>query len=413
MNTCFYKFFIRIHSQTWAVTTFIFIFYCLIMPPLGHTYDMSCWADWASFIFQNGLTKVYESGTNYLPGHLYEIWIYSLFFKSTDEVVTNIYLLKYFSLSFDLIAVLTVCSLTKSKSFQPIIAIALFLNPAFVHNSVFWGQMDSVFSFFVFLSLLLIYYRKFFGGSLTYLIALNFKLQAILFAPLIFLLLISKVEIKYKLKDFLIGFFVLLVIQFLILAPFILSSGFHKIIGVVKSLGGESGYISLNAGNFWQLIIKGNLRWTGDWLEFSGLPLKTWGLILFTLFSFFTFFPLIRHITKKSTPDKNHVELPELFLMAALTIILFFYFNTQMHERYSYPAFLFLAAYGVVAHRWLPYLLFSFAYFLNNEPALQSINKFNLNDLAFSFQFISIIYFTLIVTLFFLLYFRKISSINF
>ncbi len=67
-----------------------------------------------------------------------------------------------------------------------------------------------------------------------------------------------------------------------------------------------------------------------------------------------------------------------VWLTSATVAVLFFYVNTQMHERYSYPAMILYFGYGFLSNRYLLYFLSSFAYFLNVDAILQAfkINPF-------------------------------------
>jgi hypothetical protein len=57
-------------------------------------------------------------------------------------------------------------------------------------------------------------------------------------------------------------------------------------------------------------------------------------------------------------------------LSAAVISLSFFFFNTQMHERYSHPAMIFLFFYAAFSKQFGPYILVSIAYLLNMERIL-------------------------------------------
>ncbi len=155
------------------------------MPHTGHIYDMSCWANWANFISQNGLQNVYSSDANYLPLHLYELKMYTLFFSDYTSILSNIYKLKFITLLFDVGGALVVASFVENKWKQSLTVAILLLNPAFIHNSYFWGQFDSVFTFFILLLLISVLRNRIFYSFLFFIIALNFKFQAIVFLPVL------------------------------------------------------------------------------------------------------------------------------------------------------------------------------------------------------------------------------------
>lgn len=91
-------------------------------------------------------------------------------------------------------------------------------------------------------------------------------------------------------------------------------------------------------------------------------------------------------------------------LIASLIPLLFFYFNTQMHERYSHPAFIFLILYAVIQNKPLPSIIGCLAYLLNLDAVLKSIVFQNYGVFIFSREFISALYLITIIWLYILLY---------
>ena len=54
-----------------------------------------------------------------------------------------------------------------------------------------------------------------------------------------------------------------------------------------------------------------------------------------------------------------------LFLSTGLLCLFFFYFNSQMHERYAHPIIIFFFFYGVASGNYKLYILASIPYFLS------------------------------------------------
>jgi len=397
----------KIGLSVYFLSFFILILFFIVMPQGGLSYDMECWRDWALHIHEHGLKNAYNSSINYLPGHLYEIKLFTLLFNTKDQIIWNIYYLKHFTFLFDIAGALLICSLTPDIKFQKIILLVLLLNPAFIHNTVAWGQFDSVFSCLILASFLSLFQKKFLLGAVLFLLSLNFKLQALIFFPALLLLAIHLSELKINWKYFFIGLLLLALIQTIILSPFIFSSSVHKVVATLKALGGEFNYLSLKAANFWHLVQKGDLRWTSDANKFLGITYKNWGLILFSVTLLITLLPIIKGIYQNFFQISSNIPVERMLIVLALSNILFFYFNTQMHERYSYPAFLFIAAYAVISQRWWLYVFFSLAYFLNNEKVLQSLKIINYNSSVYDFRFISLLFLGIITTLFLILFFDK------
>jgi hypothetical protein len=120
---------------------------------------------------------------------------------------------------------------------------------------------------------------------------------------------------------------------------------------------------------------------------------------------FLIVFPLLKkyfeHYVKGMRLD---FPLEKVFLLSALTASVFFYFNTQMHERYFHPALVSLAAYTFLTSNYFPFVLGSIAYFLNMERILQSLALTNYRTLIFHPVFIAVLFACLIIYLFYRLY---------
>lgn len=395
----------KLARSTLFLSFFIFVFYAIIIPQKGDYGDTAGWAEWATFILNHGLKNVYDSGTNYLPGHLYELKLFTLFFNSETSIVENINCLKLFTLLFDITGALLVCTLVNESSKQNLVLLVIMLNPAYIHNTILWGQFDSVFSTLCFASFLAAYKKRFLLSSVLYLISLNFKLQAIIFLPALFLFLIYQSELKINRIKFLKGVLMVVVVQLIILLPFILNSRVSEIPRTLKSLSGEFGQISLNAANIWQLLIGGgNLRWMSDKIEFWAIPLKRWGLLLTATGFLIALFPMIKAIVNKWRENPDNLSFLQLTIMFGLSVLVFFFFNTQMHERYTFPAFLFIASIALLTEKWWLYGLFSIAYFLNNESCLQSFKEYDYKSFIFDLRFSSALFMMTILFLLFYLY---------
>lgn len=88
--------------------------------------------------------------------------------------------------------------------------------------------------------------------------------------------------------------------------------------------------------------------------------------MFFTL-SAITFLPLIiktlHKIFNKESLDQNYYA--QLWLTAATIAIVFFFVNTQMHERYSFPAIPMYFAYALLSNRYSIFALTSIAHLMN------------------------------------------------
>ena len=81
-----------------------------------------------------------------------------------------------------------------------------------------------------------------------------------------------------------------------------------------------------------------------------------------------------------------------------------------MHERYSHPALLFVAAYALWSKRFIPYILVSITILLNIESVFKYFNINNYRTLIWSPDFIACLYRCCIVVLYFELYRKEIPE---
>jgi hypothetical protein len=161
----------------------------------------------------------------------------------------------------------------------------------------------------------------------------------------------------------------------------------------------------MNAYNFWALLVDSKNFFDSDALDFWGLSYKSWGLMLFLSTSFMALIiPLIRVYKKLIHGKSTTISLNEILLLGALIPLLFFFFNTQMHERYSHPAFIFITVYSLLNRKIHLLIISSIAYFLNLEDVLQAFNTQNYSTLIYTPFFIATLYLLTIVLLFIELY---------
>ena len=256
--------------------------------------------------------------------------------------------------------------------------------------------MDSVHSAFVVLSLIFVLKEQPLISLCFFVLALNTKLQSIIYLPVIGLLLLPHFIKSYHVLLKSLG--VILVTQLIILIPFILADSLGGLWKVVVGAEGRHPMVSMNAFNFWYYFFDTDINpaKVDDVTIFAlGISYKAWGRALFFIFSTIALLPLLKHCIKwiknKRLPDTTAYEL--VFLSAGLITIIFFYFNTQMHERYSHPAIILFFFYAVTSKRYLLYILCSLAYVFNMERVLKAWDFENyITTLIFNQDFIASIY---------------------
>lgn len=105
--------------------------------------------------------------------------------------------------------------------------------------------------------------------------------------------------------------------------------------------------------------------------------------------------------------------ITQLFLVNGLVALAFFFFNTQMHERYLQPSILFFGIAAVLRPKKimiLIYALVSLAFVLNLEKVIKYFNFPSYDTVQFSSRFIALIFLIVIVLGIYSLY--KISPVK-
>ena len=394
--------------QYFSVLFLSLLLFVIAISPFGFGYDIECWTRWSSYIFEHGFSNVYNSDTNYLPVYLYVLWAYSSVSGSIQDIVNNAYQLKLFSGFIDVVGLWLVYLWAEKKySFSTIFLFA-FLNAAFFYNTFIWGQVDGILATLAFASLYFGYNKKPILSCVFMIVLLNFKLQGIVFVPLWVVLFICNMYETKKIKPTLLAILVGLIVQILILLPFLLNNSTDKVWAVLTGYVDTFPVISANARNFWSLIFPESFAIFSEddsSIWFYGFTYKQIGYFLFFLTSGLALIifslPILKRIAAKSSsifPDKI-----SLMLAASIVSLCFFYFNTQIHERYSHPTFIFILAYTLLQKDFIPILLFSVANFLGHEKPLKAFKFENYETFIFDGHVISVFFLATLLYLFFVL----------
>jgi Gpi18-like mannosyltransferase len=384
---------------------YLLVFFALtgLKTKMGHYDDLQFWNYWASFNMLAGLGRAYDSGTDYLPLFHYFLYWFGCIKGSSQQISAQIYQIKVIPIAFEMISTIMLFRflVVRIKDVYKAFTLSLLYlcNLGIMYNCVVWGQVDGIFTTFIFLSFLAAYKEKQFASVLFLILAINMKLQAMVFFPLIGLMLLPQL-LKMKLPKVLLLFCMIPVVQTLILLPFILEGQATKVWDVITGSFGHYPYVSMNAYNSWNLFYPYDLTHTSDQITFLGITLKSYGLAAFFISSFF----VLKHLligNIDALKGKNYKpDLRLLLISATLIPMLFFYFNTQMHERYVHPAFIFLTLYAILYNRYWLLLSASLAYYMNLEDVLRYFETENYHTVMYSSPVISSLYLITIIGLF-------------
>ncbi|MDX2002520.1 MAG: hypothetical protein SFW35_08805 [Chitinophagales bacterium] len=396
-----------------AITVSILYFISLLvfLPTKYHGFDVQCWLGWTIDNYQKGLGHVYEGSTNYPPFIHYCFFLFSKFQGSVENIERNIVYIKVFPLFFDFLGAFALFFFLRRGKPDYDIPLFLLVNAAYLYNSYLWGQFDSIYTAFVLFSFLLALREKGTWSMIFYILALNMKIQAIIFLPLLSLVLLPQCLRKpLRITQYLLA---AVAMQVVILIPWIITGSVGKVWQV--AVGSVDFYpkVSMGALNIWELIISRTQLEGEDTQLLWGMTYKQFGLLNFCIASFFALFPLLlaslKVWRKQMTFNEDYQRL--FFLSAALIALVFYYFNTQMHERYCHPAMILFFAYcWYIRNYWL-YILFSIAYFLSLEKAGKLLYLPNYNTMIFKGWFVSIIFAIILLISYYQLY-RKFQLKN-
>jgi len=372
---------IKIKSWSyWILVGLLFLLFVLLLPKQSHS-DSWYWFHWTKYCFQHDLGSIYSFKidghvpTNYHPFYLHCLNFFQQFFESFEELQEKLYLQKIFALLFDFIGAFSIFLLVKKRTTNQLLPFLLLFNFAYLYNTMIWGQIDAIYTTGALLAVIFAIRQQAIASILCYLLAINTKLQAIIFAPLVLLLLLPSIRRSWK--KFFLGLGLALLVQGLLLWPFI-QAGQMAILYQTLSAGSVDLYprSSISAYNIWFYFFGSYAVLVPDSELFIGRSYKIWGLLLFCLGSAIALLPValrcFRLWYETKTIDDRSKEL--FFLSGMLVCLVFFYFNTQMHERYSHPALIFSFFYGYFRKNYWCYLLLSCAYFFNLEKSMRALD---------------------------------------
>lgn len=392
----------------------LFCFFVAILPKHAFQGDISFWLAWTRRIHDHGLGEIYNLRTEYHPFFLYLLWVFQWIMGTMEEVHSNVNYVKVFPLIFDFIGALSVFFILKKEQNKLIYPFFLLFNIAYMYNTMLWGQVDSIHTTLVLLSTISVLKNRVLLSLVFFVLAINMKLQAIIYLPVLGLLWLQLIFEKPKL--ILKGLGVIIGTQLIILIPFILADSLPGLWKVVTEANGRHPFVSMNAYNLWFYFAGEYPAGVLDKTVFAlGYSYKTWGLSLFLLFSTIALFPLLRttfYRLKTKKVDQSYLE-QLTFISLALVTIVFFYFNTQMHERYTHSAIIFFFFYSVKSKNFWLYILCSLGYLLNMESVLKywQFNKYG--TLIFNEQFIASIFGLVLLISFYQLYnYRSKSTLE-
>lgn len=371
----------------------------------AHAHDYKTFKTWAVHLFHNGLGNAYTIWNDYMPVYQYVLFAFAKLAGSEVAIVKHIFYLKILTLFFDYATLYYIYKWMDKRVDYLLLLLVSMLNIGFGYNTLIWGQIDGIFSG---LALMAIYYawkNNLTLSLLCYILALNTKLQALMYLPVLGLLYIMMPNLSLRniAKSVATG----LVLQALILLPFALQPDGGLSLLWQQVIDSFNRYPTLGENNFWSFVRPVDTIHVPDaGVWFAGLTYKQIGLYLFMSTSLVALTPLLKPAYKKWIA-KQEAALPAkevLWGVCSLIALLFYFFNTEMHERYSHPALFFLTAYAFYTKDYIVYIAYSLVYFLVQEESMRGLNINHDSIFLFHPYFIAGLFGAIILYLYYRLY---------
>lgn len=381
---------IRPELHLFLLLALFYAFTSVILAHEGHAFDQPLWAEWIIYMRQHGIRHVYDLYMHPLPGqkqvfiygpvYMYLLYVYGKVHGSDQMVRETIYQFKSVVLIFDVIGIWLALRYLPNKANRPFYALFLIFNVGLLYDTVGWGQNDSIIA-----CLMLIAVRCSLRGQLAIsgicvLIAFLIKPQPIIFLPALGLLWLPYV-IQRSVGRLFIDFLAIVLVGVLLLAPFLMAGTARDYWTMLQHTMSMHPSVSIYAANIWVWLLAEDPYKVSDLIVRYGLTYRQWGLLMFTMGYGVVLFPLVRQTYWLLKGKIAHFDIATVLLTFGLIPIVFYFFNTQIHERYAHFSLLFLAAYALHKGDFVPYLIASMANFWVIEKGLFIVRLYGLYDL--------------------------------
>jgi len=311
----------------------------------GHSSDMSLFSAWADLGRNESLSAFYgplgESYfVDYPPLYLYVLTavgrIAGLFGVSYGSDV-YIAMIKFVPILADTVSALFVyrlaCGECSTRTAR-ILSLLVLFNPAYILNSVFWGQIDGLYTLVIVWLLFSVYRKRYFQAILSFCVGMLTKPQMIIFLPLLTFWLISDIITEWKvfhksasLRQTLFGLLAAAILVIFAVVP-IFGFDFARFFALYSDAAAQYPYASLNAANLFGAF---GLNWHSLTETFLGITFEGWGYIGIILTSLAvglgTFFAQNRS---------------GVLVLGGFSVLGIFMLAHMMHERYMFPLLLIL-----------------------------------------------------------------------
>ncbi|MFC4779369.1 glycosyltransferase family 39 protein [Paenibacillus sp. GCM10023252] len=304
----------------------------------GYSTDLNTFMYWAQHAYEHGLPNFYQEGmfADYPPGYLYVLYVIGAIRTLLDLPMGSdgaTLLLKLPAILADLATGYLIYRLGWSKLGHKAafgLSLLYLFNPAVLVNSSAWGQVDSFFAMFLLLALYAVKEGKTERGVILFAVTVLIKPQALIFTPVLLLILAWRGEWKRTLLSALYGAGAFAVLA----APFFWSNGgVSAIIKLYRTTLESYPYASVNAFNLFNLT-GGN--WQPLEKEWMWVSYSTWGNLAIVLAVASAVWLFLGKQGRKLAQSGSSGA----FYIGLVLIAIMFIVGAKMHERYLFPAIL-------------------------------------------------------------------------
>ncbi len=268
---------------------------------------------WYNQLAHQGFSAIQTDFSNYTPLYLYLLWLATW----TRALIPEVTAVKLISILFDVGNAVWVYKIARVKYPEgsvPLLGAAVFFAlPTIVLNSAWWGQADSIYTFFLLACFYFLLRDRSLPALILFGIAVSFKLQAVFFAPFLFLLTLKRrVPWTYTL--------IVPLVYIIMMLPAVLAGRpFLDTLTIYLSQADSFRQLTMKAPNLYQFISNSHYE-----------PVLIFGLGFTALLVLVWAIGYARKI-KTWTPEM-------MVLCAAVSAMMMPFFLPKMHERYFYVA---------------------------------------------------------------------------
>ncbi len=314
----------------------------LLLPTPGLTGDLDQFVLWVHGIATTPLGRAYDTNVSFPPVMVY-VWSVLAVIQPTFRTITDSadpairVLMKLPATLADVGLAAGVAFALRSQPRWAIVGfVGILVHPAVIYVSAWWGQYESIYVLAALVAWLLAVRNRPNWAAVALAVAVMTKPQALPFLVPFGAWYLARYGLQRSIRFAAIG----AVVVALLWAPFILAGGpFAYLRNLGQYQNDTFAVLSLRAWNPWWLfqMAYGGGEFIGDSAAVAGpITLRLVGLAIAALLEALVFVGVYRHPTPRS-----------LALGVAASSLVAFTALTTMHERYAFPALVFLAL-------WLP-----------------------------------------------------------